>query len=629
MRNTAQRPTSLQNLIMCGFLGVFGAVHDVSDERLIRLGEIGKHRGPDDSCLWGDQTCRMYFNRLAIVDLSVAGRQPMSSPSGRWTIVFNGEIYNHTDLRKRLPAKNYVGHSDTETLLWAIENLGFDAAVESLNGIFGIAAYDGMTRQIWFARDFAGVKPLYYSKCKGKVWFSSQFDQVVLGVGLDRLQISQSGMRDFLQLGYMPAPNTIYKDVFQVNAGEIVRFDENTRQTQRRYYELPKFEIEEQIGAGSKSVAFLDLMGEVVGEQMLADVPLGSFISGGIDSPLIAAFASKVNRSIVTFTVGSDDKDFNEIPTGKRYAEYLGVQHRSRVVSENEIDLAVSASVSANSEPFGEPSSIPTYVVTKHAREHTTVMLSGDGADELFWGYPRWNRLLQSYNLFSRRKFLRRFEISARRRFGDSVSCGPTLFETPGEWVLNGQSYNDIPLMNAMMPQSRNSDAVASLYEFNYTPNRRQFRDWLRWNEFYGHLQRVLVKVDRMSMANSLEVRVPFLDRRVVEFAWRLKSEFGFDNYDNKTILKETLARFIPDEDINKEKLGFSVPLGNWLRGRLRRKVKETLLDSDWYGVDHIDRTILTKYVEDFFSGVHYCDWGIWILYNWQCWGSSIRSRVP
>jgi asparagine synthase (glutamine-hydrolysing) len=611
---------------MCGFVGAYSTVNNINRKLLSAISKIAWRRGPDDTGYWGDEFYKVVFNRLSILELTLAGHQPMISPSDNWVIVFNGEIYNHLELRSELPSYNYKGRSDTETIVWGIENWGFEQTIEKLNGMFAIAAYNKIHKDLWLARDFAGIKPLYYSNGQDGIWFASQFNQIVQGLGKKTVTLYAQGMRDYLQLGYMQAPHTIYKEIKQVIPGEIVKFNFLKRQSNRRFYELPAFGNLKENNKTGEYGEFSELMSQVVKDQMLSDVPIGSFLSSGIDSTLIAGFASKSHKNITTFTIGTKNYEGDESQKAREYSDILNLDHKSKIITEEEVVGAVDKSIDFHSEPFGDYSSIPTFLITKYAKEHSTVMLSGDGGDELFWGYPRWNKFLKFYDVFKYPRKIRQLQGAVKRRFGKQFPLGPANWQTPGEWVLNSQSHNGIGAMNEIMPGAENSPAIQSLYQFNYGPSRLAFRNWLRWNEFYAHLQRVLIKVDRMSMANSLEVRVPFLDKRIIEFSWNQNSSYGRSHFNNKTFLKKQLTQFIPSEKMNCEKFGFSVPMEKWLRENLKSLVLEKLLDKNFYGEEFINKQFLHQYINDFFAGKHNFAWGIWILYTWQKWGDYIDS---
>jgi asparagine synthase (glutamine-hydrolysing) len=615
------------SIIMCGFVGAFGNIKAVNEGRMFRLGASAKHRGPDDLGTWADHRFRVLFNRLSIIELSQAGHQPMSVPSGNWVVTFNGEIYNHLDIRNRLPKYNYRGTSDTETICHAFEVWGIEKTIGQLNGMFAIAAYNKADHTLKLVRDHAGIKPLFYSIGTESIWFASQFNQIIEGIGKKKVTLCQSGVRDFIQLSYMQAPNTIYKEIRQVESGEIVSFDAQKIRSHFRYYQLSKSGMDQGDSCGrSYREDFDNLMTTVVSEQLISDVPIGCFISSGIDSVLVSGFASKTNKSIKTFTIGTNGHSADEREKANQYSAALGLGHMSQAIDPEEILGAVDSSIALAGEPFGDYSSLPTFLITKSARAHNTVMLSGDGGDELFWGYPRWNTFLRNYDRFKLPRPIRRAQSFLAKKSTAKYAYGPGVLSTPGEWVLNSQSRIGIGTINSLIPESNNSRAIEELYRFSYGPTRREFRDWLRWNEFYGHLQMVLTKVDRMSMANSLEVRVPFLDKRIVEFAWTQPSLFGEKHFINKKFLKRQLSQFIPEDQINHEKIGFDIPMDEWLRGPLRNVVSDNLIAKEFYGGEFFDEGARNRYVRDFYTKGHTSPGGIWNLFCWQRWGNYMNE---
>lgn len=618
---------------MCGFNGVFGnnIINNISIKNSFpKMGEMSFSRGPDDHYSKFLDHCFLHFNRLSILDLTESGRQPKVSKNGKWNLVFNGEIYNHLEIRNKLKNKeDIVSHSDSETLIHAINELGLIETVKMLNGMFAIAAYDKENNELWLIRDFAGIKPLYFGTSKtGLTWFASQFDQVVYGISrTEDIELNASGMRDYLQLGYMQAPKTIYNQIEQVLPGEIVKISIENKIEKIQYLSFPQTSLNNEEHKNEKD-EFYQTMTQSVSDQMLSDVPLGAFLSSGIDSPLVSAFAGKINKSIKTYTVGLVGFDGDEREGAKEYADILGLENCSLTIDPKALEDAIQKSIQYQTEPFGDYSSIPTYLITQKAREYNTVMLSGDGGDELFWGYPRWNTYLKEYNRYKYPMIVRKIETYLSKKMGRKKSYGPSSLSSPGEWVLEGQSHNKLDFMNALMPNSTNTSELKNLFAFEYGKSKEEFRNWLRWNEFYGHLQRVLVKVDRMSMANSLEVRVPFLDKRIIEFAWNLKSNYGKVDFENKKFLKEILYTFISKEKVNKKKIGFSVPIDQWLKGILAEDVKKLLLHTPFYGEKYINKSELHNYINDYYNGKHSKSWGVWILYCWQKWGLSVNNIV-
>lgn len=616
---------------MCGFSGIVGK--DIfSDSKLTskfnELKELSYKRGPDDQHSEFFDHCFLHFNRLSILDLSIQGRQPKRTPNQEWAMVFNGEVYNHLEIRQKLlPNTDYKSHSDSETILHAIEQWGFDACIQQLNGMFAIAAYHFPTNQLFLARDFVGIKPLYYGLFESKIGFSSQFDQTALLIqSQEALKINPEGMRDYIQLGYMHPPSTIYHNIFQVLPGEIIQFSIDGKIEKRRYYLLEK---DSKVQYDEDNLEQLEsILHNSVQSQMLSDVPLGSFLSSGIDSTLVTGFASKINHNIKSFTCGMKDFEGDEREKAAEYSSILGVENIAEEISFDQLLDTIDQAIEAQTEPFGDFSSVPTYLITKVARKHNIVVLSGDGGDELFWGYPRWQRLVQYHSSFSLPILARRLIWKAKNIMGAKTPPhGIFEFEKISDWVLNAHSLNNIHTMNSLMGKYSNSEGVKDIYQYSQQKDKKKFRNWLRWNEFYGHLQRVLVKVDRMSMANSIEVRVPFLDKNVIEYAWSLDSEFGISHNTTKKNLKSLLLKFIPKEKINHKKLGFSAPIDEWLHGPLKEKVYDALLNNPIYGSEYLNEVFLKQYVTDYFKGKNNNSWGIWILYNWQVWGKKMEKH--
>lgn len=604
---------------MCGFAGQFGG-NLLAKELFDEILSLSKHRGPDQTGFWKDNRIQLGFNRLAIQDLSNAGAQPMLSPSGQYVVVFNGEIYNHLKIRAKLPAHRYIGRSDTETVVHALDCWGIDKTIAILEGMFALGIYDTHENVLKLARDFAGIKPLFFGQLAGDCWFASQFNQVVKGIGKEKLSLKPEGMRDFLQLGYMQAPATIYQEIEQVEPGQIVTIKNGS--ISRTYFQRWHPFGSQQLKTLEIDI-FLESFADEINDQLLADVQVASFFSSGIDSTLVTSLAHKHLPQITAFTVGVSDATVNEADKARAYARHLGLNHVLSHITPADVLRIKDDHFRKLGEPFADYSSLPTYMVCKAGKAEATVMLSGDGGDELFWGYPRWNSYLRYYSLFKYPQTLRRVHGQLKRRLGSDMSYGPGLFKQIGDWVLNGQSHNQGVFLEQMMPGSCMTDEVKGLYSFGGA-SFEEFRAWLRWNEFYGHLQRVLAKVDRMSMAHSLEVRVPFLSKRIIDFAWTRKTGYGKDHFENKAFLRRALTNYLPDELIEKKKIGFSVPLESWLHKQLREETLDLLSNTRIYGESYLNKPVWRKRVDDFYLEEKGSDWGIWIMYAWQKWGELL-----
>ena len=602
---------------MCGLVGNFKPSGNGSASDFLEVLILSNHRGPNHQDTWCDEILSLGFNRLAIQDLSEAGHQPMHSPSQRYVMVFNGEVYNHLLIRKKLPRYAYRGHSDTETITHAIDCWGIEKTLGELDGMFAIGIYDRQEKTVTLARDFAGIKPLFFGKRDGDFWFASQFNQVVKGLGRSKLTLSPEGMRDFLQLGYMQAPATIYQEIEQVEPGQYIVFDGH--KLTRKYFQRWPSSVAQSALKKESAEHFTHLFQEEVKRQMIADVPVASFLSSGIDSSLVTALAQRIMPDLKACTIGVPGYQFDESAKAKAYARHLGLKHVVRSFTPEEAIGINDDHFRKLGEPFADYSSLPTYIICREGRKDATVMLSGDGGDELFWGYPRWNTFLQHSRLFKIPFQFRKPYLGIRRALGQKISHGPSFFATVGGWVLNNQSHNAPDITAGILPATLNTPGVQDLYNGN-DANPATLKNWLRWNEFYAHMQRTLIKVDRMSMAHSLEVRVPFLGKSVIDFAWSQASGYGETHFEKKRLLKQALSQFIPRSLQEQKKIGFSVPIEDWLKGALKEEVLDLTIGSKLKGDEYINEKAWKDRINGFYTNDHNGAWGIWILYAWQKW---------
>jgi len=611
---------------MCGFLGQYSPQLTPKEGFLANLA-IAKHRGPDQTGYWADARVQLGFNRLAIVDLSAAGHQPMHSQPGQWVVVFNGEIYNHLELRKQFSGYTFNGHSDTETILASLDVIGFEETIKSLIGMFAIAAYHKPSGVLYIARDSVGIKPFFYHNNPQNFWFGSQFNQIILGIGKHNVQLSPEGMRDFLQFGYMQAPNTIYKNIKQLEPGQIVVVDgENI--TIKRFCAYPQQVKDSGLHEDSTEALeqFNKLFAKVCHDQLQADVPVATFLSSGIDSTVVNAYSKAFKPDLTAYTIGFGGASGDERPLAAQYASHLGIKHMSENIDKRDLLNSLDDHFQKLGEPFADFSSIPTYLICQKARESSTVMLSGDGGDELFWGYHRMHNYVANYPFFKDSLLVRRIKKKLKI-FPKPASGAVYEFTKAQESVENAHSHILLHHFKKLMPGIDKTENTKSLYRFDYQ-GQKEFRNWIRYNEFYAHMQRVLIKVDRMSMAHSLEVRVPLLDQRIVDFAWHLDSNFGLTKKEElKKFLKRALSQHIPLGMMNQKKMGFYIPIGDWLNTSLKEEVKELLLNNPIYGEEYLDRPEWNKLVTDYYEGKGGAgEWGIWIMYCWQKWGILITN---
>lgn len=601
---------------MCGIAGVyqFGETHEINQSTINSMTRHLDHRGPDSQGTWCDESVGLYLGhaRLAILDLSPAGHQPMESKSGRYVIVYNGEIYNYRDIAEDLVAKvgvDFSGHSDTEVILEAIEFYGLFGAIEKFVGMFAFAVWDRHQRKLHLIRDRIGIKPIYFYSSGPVFAFSSELKPLESLPGFDR-SIDSEAVLSLVEASYIRSPLSVYQKVRKLPPGCSLSVDFSSGELPRLGPPTPYWDMDQSIQKSLSSPYsgsledVADCLEEVITDairlRLISDVPLGSFLSGGIDSSLVVALMQKISSNPVkTFSIGFDEKQYNEAVFAKGVAQHLGTDHTELMVSPRmALDLVPSLG-QIYDEPFADVSQIPTLLVSKLARQHVTVVLTGDGGDELFGGYERYltgPRLLKKMQVLPRPvrvavfECLRRISPKWRDRFLH-------LFHAviPKVGYLTAERLDKLI---SLLP-------VHSMPELYRTLTQRDFRtalvqqetSLLPGGELEGFLQfptqspeammiqdaksylpdDVLAKVDRASMNHSLEVRVPLLDHRVFESAWKTPLEYKVNRDQGKIILKKILARHVPDRYFERPKMGFGVPIGSWLRSDLREWADDML----------------------------------------------------
>jgi asparagine synthase (glutamine-hydrolysing) len=543
---------------VCGIAGFWefaGGRPEELRERAGRMASCLIHRGPDDAGTFADPAgIALGFRRLSIVDLSAAGAQPMTSATGRYVLIFNGEIYNFQRLRDRLVA-NWRGHSDTEVLLACIEAWGLERALTESIGMFAFALWDTDEQTLSLVRDRAGVKPLYYALDQSSLQFASELK----ALNVDRT-IDPEAAALYRRYRYIPAPWSIYQSVKKLLPGSILTVARNGTSKLTRYWNAA--EVAERVprftGSESEAVDRLDeLLGDSVALRMIADVPLGVFLSGGVDSSLVAALMQRnASGPIHTFTIGFEDPRFDEARYSREVARHLGSRHDELYISTTDALALVPKLPRIYDEPFADSSALPTYLVSRLARQSATVALSGDGGDELFAGYhhhflgARLQRRVRAVPRFARGPLGRVLQLVSRTR-----ALGRGLVEDDPL-----ARYRDTMQLRPELPKLEDPTELAMFLDFvTYLPDD------------------ILVKVDRASMAVSLEAREPFLDHRVVEFAWSLPLSMKIRDDRGKWIARQLLRRYLPDALVDREKQGFGLPLAQWLRGPLREWAEDLL----------------------------------------------------
>lgn len=588
---------------MCGFAGFFYSSNfpAEAEQLLLAMGQAIETRGPDSAGIWFDNEDRIGLShrRLAILDLSEAGAQPMQSASGRYVISFNGEIYNHLDIRAELelvmPQRQWQGHSDTETLLAAIEQWGLAATLKQCIGMFALALWDNQTKQLSLVRDRLGEKPLYFGWQGEVLLFGSELKALHQHPGF-AAEINRDALCLLMRHNYIPAPHSIYINIAKLLPGTIATINSGSKQiTTTNYWSALDSRNDEDDKPGSEQ-QYLDNLEQIlksaVKRQMMSDVPLGAFLSGGIDSSLIVALMqSQTEQKVKTFSIGFTQKQYNEAEFAAAVATHLGTEHQELYVSEQDILALVPELADIYDEPFADSSQLPTYLVCQMARQHVTVALSGDGGDELFCGYTRytaaqrlWRRLarlplwLRSSAAFLLRfipvKWLNSLTVLLPKRFGINL-LGDKLHKAAG--LLRTQSFDELYLQlisHTSVPESlvlaATEPATPLRQAATLVNSTNPLQRAMAFDSVSYLPDDILVKVDRAGMANSLETRVPLLDHTVYEFAARTPQLYKLQQGKTKWALRQILYRYVPANLIERPKKGFSVPLAEWLRGPLK-----------------------------------------------------------
>lgn len=592
---------------MCGLVGfiessIQGTSAIEAEHALRRMSGRLRHRGPDDEGFWIDRKAGVFLGhrRLAIVDLSPHGRQPMVSSCGRWVIAFNGEIYNHRTLRADLgePAHGpWRGHSDTETLVEAISRWGIGKALERCNGMFAIAAWDRSKRQLHLARDPIGEKPLYFGTIEGRFVFASEL-KAIMSVASTLPDVDPEAVSQFVSHGFISAPATIFRGISKLTPGTRLTIVPGPREV----------EIEESVlwsarsmvegalaspftGSPQDAISELErLLRQAVALRMEADVPVGALLSGGIDSSLVVALMQAQSaRTVQTFSIGFSEAAYNEAPHARAVAQHLGTEHHELYLSPQEAMAVVPDLPRVYDEPFADPSQIPTLLVSRFARQSVTVVLSGDGGDELFLGYDNYRWGARIWSQFGTLPAPARRAASALIRTLPPSAWDRVLSLLPSKTrrelsghrlhrvadLLKHRTLDDITAALAShCPEPWHflkEPAGAGIAERSRRPPRLDPYHHMAFADLTNYLpEDILVKVDRASMSVGLEGRIPLLDPAVVAFAWRLPLSLKIHAGREKWIMRELLSRFVPTSLIDRPKQGFAVPVGQWLRGPLR-----------------------------------------------------------
>ena len=658
---------------MCGIAGLVSA-RRIDPELLKRMGDVIAHRGPDDNGTWIDKEAGVGFahRRLSIVELSPLGHQPMLSADGRFVLNFNGEIYNHADLRRDMEARGQApetgwrGHSDTETLVEAIAAWGLEKAVGKSVGMFAFGLWDRRERLLHLVRDRFGEKPLYYGWAGGDLVFGSELKSLRLHPGFDNA-IDRQALGHYAARKYVPAPRSIYRGIFKLEPASILSLTleaalrplaEPPREGERESVRLARYwsyrnvvrrGLANPIRAEADALEALDgaLSGAVRG-QSVADVPVGAFLSGGIDSSTICALYQRHSpRKVHTFSIAFEEARFNEADYAREVAAHLGTVHSEHLVTVREAREVIPLLPAIHDEPFADSSQIPTFLVSRFARGEVKVAMTGDGGDELFAGY---NRHFQAPRLWGR---LRRVPKPIRAAAGASLGLVPERLWQQAAGMLPPRHRHLGGKANKALRVASHADSFDDVYAAfldEWSGEASPVRGFagtlsgldldlgegapdpvrIMYCDAVSYLpDDILCKVDRASMAVSLETRVPFLDHRVAEVAARIALDLKVRGSEGKYILRKLLYRHVPEQLFDRPKAGFAVPIGEWLRGPLRSWAEELLDPARLAGEGWFDATIVRRRWEDHLSGRRDSTDALWSVLMFQAWLVGQREKVP
>jgi asparagine synthase (glutamine-hydrolysing) len=638
---------------MCGIAGFIGAKPNIAGGDIGGIAEaMAKsiaYRGPDDQGIWIDREAQaaLVHRRLSIIDLSAAGHQPMLSADERYVISYNGEVYSFAPIAAELAAqgRTFRGHSDTEVILESFATNGIEATLKRMIGMFAIALWDRRDRTLTLMRDRLGIKPLYWAKFGNTFMFGSELKALRAHPGWTP-RIDQSAVALFMRHNYIPAPRTIYEGVHKLEPGTMLVLPWQSEPKISRFWDARSVARNGSCNLAEGSDAELteqleSLLKDAVGRRMIADVPLGAFLSGGVDSSTVVALMQAAKSGTVkSFSIGFDIEGYNEAHHAAAVARHLGTDHTELTVTAKDALDVIPRLPDFYDEPFADSSQIPTYLVSAMTRKYVTVALSGDGGDELFAGYNRYQltqRFWRSLSLMpgALRKGAAAAITAVRPdRWTQFLSALPRRLRSPqaGDKVHKAASVLRLDSPDAVyrrlvshwepseiMPQVKEPlgilDDMTLAKDFPGLLARMQFLDLVTYLP-----DDILTKVDRASMAVALEARVPLIDHRVVEFAWRLPENLKVRNGTTKWILRQVLYRHVPPDLIERPKMGFGIPLGAWLRGPLREWAETLLGEQRLRDGGLLDAAMVRRYWQDHLDGRRNWQYLLWDVLMLEAW---------
>jgi len=639
-------------LAMCGIVGFLrpGLSEDRSRSIVSAMADTLSHRGPDDSDTWVDSTGGIAFGhrRLSIIDLSPDGRQPIRLAGGRYVMVYNGEVYNFAELREQLRAlgRTFKGGSDSEVVLASIEVWGVEDALQRLVGMFAFALWDTRDRELILCRDRLGIKPLYWGQFGNLFLFGSEL-KALRACPDWQAEIDDDSLNEYFRWNYVPSPKSIYRGVAKLKPGTVLRYRAGQQPEISTYWNMRDVAVgglrRREPLDDAQAISEMDaLIGDAVECRMVSDVPLGAMLSGGIDSSLITALMqSRSSRPVKTYSIGFHEGDYNEAVYAAKIARHLGTEHTELYVAPDHALEVIPKLPDIYDEPFADSSQIPTYLISELTRREVTVALSGDGGDELFAGYTRYKWANMVANRFGS------VPASARNAAAGMIDAFPSAIWEMGAKILPISVRPKMPARKARMLsvylRERDADAIycrqhthwtdaptnttsgndsrSILYDRSVKRDLPNFIERMQFLDSVTYLpDDILTKVDRASMAVGLETRVPLLDHRVVEAAWRLGPSAKIRDGQSKWLLRRVLDKYVPVTLIDRPKMGFSIPLGAWLRGPLREWAEDLLSVPALEDGGYLDSVVIRNVWKQFLTGHDDTRELIWGVLMFQAW---------
>ena len=608
---------------MCGFIGcVHDKTQNYSDEQkqqFKNMNDIITHRGPDDDGFYYDEHIQFGFRRLSIIDIE-SGHQPLTYENERYWIIFNGEVYNYVELREELVKEglSFATSSDTEVIIALYSHLK-EKAVEKLRGMFAFVIWDKQEQRLFGARDPFGIKPFFYLEDGEKTFFASEKKSILLALENDVLDYDS--LQHYLTYQFVPEPNTLSEGIKKLEPGHYFTKKIGSPMEIKRYWKAHFSPVQKSESDFTKEIR--DILFDSVEKHMRSDVPVGSFLSGGIDSSIIASIAKEFHPAIKTFSVGFEHNGFSEIDVAKETAEKLGVENISYVITPDEYMNEIPKIMWHMDDPLADPACVPLYFVAREARKHVTVVLSGEGADELFGGYNIY-REPQDLEIFNKIPRVGKVLLKGIANMMPEGTKGKSFIErgvTPMEerYIGNAKMFTEEEkrdLLNVYHEGLKYTDITNPLYAESrgYDPvDRMQYIDihtWMRGD--------ILLKADKMTMAHSLELRVPFLDKAVFEVASKIPTSLKTANGTTKYILRKAAEGVVPEHVLNRKKLGFPVPIRHWLKNEMNDWAKKIIRESN---TDHlINKTYVLQLLEDHCQGKADNSRKIWTVLMFMVW---------